>query len=47
MISEGVSDLHCRGAEYLAEELMLEYGFMEHIGYPNDLTNEMMLKSKI
>ena len=33
LISEGVSDLHCRGVKYLAEELMLEYGFMEHKGF--------------
>jgi hypothetical protein len=47
LISEGVSDLHCRGAKYLAEELMLEYGFMEHIGYPKDLTNEMIISPEV
>ncbi|MBU3185219.1 hypothetical protein [Clostridium estertheticum] len=33
LISEGLSDLHCRGAKYLAEELMLEEGFIEHKGF--------------
>ncbi|MCB2354963.1 hypothetical protein [Clostridium estertheticum] len=33
LISEWVSDLHCRGAKYLAEELMLEEGFIEHKGF--------------
>ena len=35
LIRGGVSDLHCRGYKYLAEELMLEYGFKEHKGYVN------------
>lgn len=35
LIREGVSDLHCRGYKYLADELMLEYGFKEHKGYIN------------
>ncbi len=25
LISEGVADMHCRSAEYLADELMIEY----------------------
>jgi hypothetical protein len=37
LISSGVADLHCRGAKYLADELMLEYGIIEHKGYPKDL----------
>lgn len=36
LISEGVSDLHCRSAKYLADELILEYGMMEHKGYPKE-----------
>ncbi|WP_027626324.1 hypothetical protein [Clostridium lundense] len=36
LISEGVGDLHCRGVKYLAQELMLEYGIMEHKSYPKD-----------
>lgn len=39
LISEGVSDLHCRGAKYLAQELMLEYGMMQHKSYPKDLVH--------
>ena len=39
LISEGVADLHCRGAKYLAQELMLEYGIMEHKSYPKDLVH--------
>ncbi len=34
LISEGVSDMHCKGRIYLAQELMLENGLMYHIGYP-------------
>lgn len=33
LIRQGVSDLHCRGYKYLADELMLEYGFKIHKGY--------------
>lgn len=33
LIKNGVSDMHCRGYRYLADELMLEYGFKHHIGY--------------
>ena len=35
LISEGVSDLHCRGNVYLAQELMLEYGLLNHKSYKN------------
>jgi hypothetical protein len=35
LIKDGVSDIHCRGYKYLADELMLEYGFKEHKGYVN------------
>nr|UWI49669.1 hypothetical protein NZ312_16350 [Clostridioides difficile] len=34
LISKGVSDMHCKGRIYLAQELMLENGLMYHIGYP-------------
>lgn len=36
LVSKGISDLHCRGAKYLAQELMLEYGLMKHKSYPKD-----------
>lgn len=39
LISEGVSDLHCRGVKYLAQELMLEYGIIEHKSYPKDFVH--------
>lgn len=39
LISEGVGDLHCKGAKYLAQELMLEYGIMMHKSYPNDFVH--------
>jgi len=39
LISQGVSDLHCRGYKYLAQELMLEYGIIKHKSYPNDLVH--------
>lgn len=39
LISEGVSDLHCKGVKYLTQELMLEYGLMEHKSYPKDLVH--------
>jgi len=35
LIRNGVSDMHCRGYRYLANELMLEYGFKTHKGYIN------------
>lgn len=34
LISNGVGDMHCRGVKYLTDELLLEYGIMEQIGYP-------------
>ncbi|WP_455539531.1 hypothetical protein [Terrisporobacter sp.] len=33
LIKNGVGDMHCRGYRYLADELMLEYGFKYHKGY--------------
>ena len=39
LISEGVADLQCKGVNYLTDELMLEYGIMEHKGYPKDLVH--------
>ena len=39
LISEGVGDLHCRGAKYLAQEIMLEYGIMKHKSYPKDFVH--------
>jgi len=39
LISEGVSDLHCRGFKYLAQEIMLEYGIMEHKSYPKNFVH--------
>ena len=35
LIKNGVSDMHCRGYRYLADELMLEYGFKHHKEYCN------------
>lgn len=35
LIKKGVSNIHCRGYKYLADELMLEYGFKNHKGYIN------------
>jgi len=34
LISQGIADMHCRGVKYLTDELLLEYGMMEQIGYP-------------
>ena len=34
LISQGISELHCRSVKYLAEELMLEKGLIEHMSYP-------------
>ena len=39
LISEGVADLQCKGVNYLTDELMLEFGIMEHKGYPKDLVH--------
>lgn len=27
LISNGIADMHCRSDEYLAEELLIEYGY--------------------
>lgn len=35
LVRGGISDMHCRGYKYLADELMLEYGFKNHKGYIN------------
>jgi hypothetical protein len=35
LVRDGISDMHCRGYKYLADELMLEYGFKDHKGYIN------------
>ena len=35
LVKNGVSDMHCRGYRYLADELMLEYGLKSHKGYVN------------
>lgn len=40
LISEGVGDLHCKGVRYLTDELMLEYGIMNHKSYPKDLVHK-------
>lgn len=37
LVSEGVGDLHCKGVKYLTDELMLEYGIVNHKSYPKDL----------
>lgn len=37
LMREGISDMHCRSDEYLAEELELEYGRAEKQG-PNSQT---------
>jgi len=39
LISEGVADLQCKGVNYLTDELMLEYGIIEHKGYPKELVH--------
>ncbi len=37
LVSEGVGDLHCKGVKYLTDELVLEYGIINHKRYPKDL----------
>ena len=34
LISNGISDMHCRGTIYLTDALMLEYGIKHEKGYP-------------
>lgn len=29
LVSQGIADMHCKGARYLADELMIEYGIKE------------------
>lgn len=33
LISQGISDMHCRSDLYLVDELLMEYGYMENIYY--------------
>lgn len=40
LISNGIGDMHCRGEIYLTDELMLEYGFKEQIGYPKEFVHK-------
>ena len=35
LVKDGVSDMHCRGYKYLADDLMLEYGLKTHKSYIN------------
>lgn len=39
LISQGIGDLHCKGVKYLTDELMLEYGIIEHKSYPKDFVH--------
>ncbi len=39
LIKEGIGDMHCKGAKYLAQELMLEYGIIKHKSYPADFVH--------
>jgi hypothetical protein len=36
LISKGIGDMHCRSVKYLTDELMLEYGLINEIGYPKN-----------
>ncbi|MBQ2664358.1 MAG: DUF3791 domain-containing protein [Clostridia bacterium] len=33
LVSQGVSDLHCRSDLYIVDELLIEYGYKEDIYY--------------
>ena len=33
LISEGVGEMHCFGELYLVDEIMMEYGLKEDIGF--------------
>lgn len=33
LMSEGISDMHCMSDGYLADELLIEYGYMKKPGY--------------
>lgn len=33
LISHGISDMHCMSDGYLADELLIEYGYMKRPGY--------------
>lgn len=39
LISNGVGDMHCKGQVYLTDELMLEYGLKEQIGFPKEFVH--------
>jgi len=32
LVSEGISDMHCMSDGYLADELLIEYGYMQKPG---------------
>lgn len=33
LISQGISDMHCRSDLYLTDELLMEYGYKENVYY--------------
>lgn len=33
LISQGVSDMHCKSDLYLTDELLMEYGYKENVYY--------------
>lgn len=39
LINSGIGDMHCKGVQYLTDELMLEYGLIKHKGYPESLVH--------
>lgn len=47
LICEGIGFMHCKGVKYLTEELMLEYGFMEHKSFPKEFVHDLNKDKKL
>jgi len=42
LISEGIGDLHCKGVNYLTDELMLEYGLRKLKSFPEEFVHNIV-----
>lgn len=47
LISKGVGDMHCKGIKYLTQELLLEYGFMQHKSFPKEFVHNLNKDKKL
>lgn len=47
LISNGIGDMHCKGVKYLTQELLLEYGFMQHKSFPKEFVHNLNKDKKL